>query len=135
MSMPTFDLSNILRKLLLLPGLGFQTYVNPVRLFIALALALGALSVVICQFFLDIDLPFAQPAGSFSVEDSDIKSLIFYMAAVDVLYPLLDFFINLLASLIPFTITFFVSYFALAFTHRLSSSFRSWLLTMSGNSQ
>ena len=57
------------------------------------------------------------------------------MAAVDVLYPLLDFFINLLASLIPFTITFFVSYFALAFTHRLSASFRSWLLTMSGNSQ
>lgn len=135
MAMPTFDFSNILRKLMLLPGLGFQTYVNPVRLFITLALALGVLAASICSFFLDIDLPFAQPTGTFVVEDNDIKSLIFYMAAVDVLYPLIDFVLTLVASLIPFTLTFFGSYFALSFTYRLSSSFRSWLLTMSGNSQ
>lgn len=133
MSMPTFDISNILKKFVFLPSTGFLGFVNPVRLFITFALALGTLSVVITQFFLDIDLPFTQPLGTFTVGESDIKSLLMYMVAADVLYDMLHFVVSVLASLIPFTITFFVSYFSVAFTYRLSSSFRTWLLSMSGN--
>jgi len=133
MAMPTFDLSNILRKFIFLPGTGLTTYINPIRLFVTFALALGTLAVFVTQFFLDIQLPFSQPLGDFAVGESDIKSLLLYMVAADVLYDMLHFVVTVLASLIPFTITFFVSYFGIAFTYRLSSSFRSWILSLSFN--
>ena len=136
--MPTFDWSNILKKLVFLPSTGLVTFLNPVRLFLAFAIALGTLAGVVSSFFIDLDFPFLSPPDvAFSINHSadDLKSVVFYITAADHLSFLLDFLLNFFASLIPFTITFFSSYFALAFTYRLSSAFKSWILSMSGNTQ
>lgn len=121
--LPTFDFSNLLRKIVFAGG---WTFINPVVWTVTLAIAVGSVVTAICSSLDFLQIP--NIPASFSSPSSDLYSLLCYTLALDQLFSVINCIINFISLMIPFSITTLVAFVGSCYAWRSSTVIRkAWM--------
>lgn len=123
--MPTFDFFNIVRQI---GRVALAAISSPVVVVTTLAGSLAAAVGVYVSFFADLTLPtinLNSLSSDFSFVDNDWADFVCYCLDLSTVSDVFNFVVQLLSSLIPAVITFFVSCFALFWVYKAYSVVRT----------
>lgn len=117
---PTFDFSNVIRKIILSSA---WTFINPITWTLLFATTIGGIVTLVCSKLSAYVIP--SIPHSFSAPSSSFGSFISYIFALDHLLNVLNSFISFVNLLIPFSITTLVSFVGACYVFRQSTVLRS----------
>lgn len=110
MALPTFDFVNIVRIAL---SKALVAVKSPLVLLLAFAVVFGTVGTTLYNIFSDYTIPQITEAQlDFSMVHSELLQLILYASNSKQLVNIVNTFITTLNVLIPFTVTFFATFFA-----------------------
>lgn len=118
---PTFDFSNLIRKIVFASGWSF---LNPVAWVLALSISVGGLVAFITSQLNYFQIP-TLDATIPSLSDSDLWHLFCYISALDHLSTVIDYVIRFFNLIIPFSISALVTFVSSCYVFRSSMTIRA----------
>lgn len=121
MALPTFDFANIARIIFSKVLLNIK---SPLTLALGFAVTLSTVGSVLYNQFTDWTIPQIQ-LGNIDISFISLSDWILYMSNISFGIKIVNVMINFMNYLIPFSITFFTSFFAAIWLYGITSAARN----------